>query len=173
MQKSPEVKFFGFASASHPREVEIQHCDHPPSSQAPHPSISLVTLAWVWAGTCIFSWCQHHTRPQMGSIQSKKKKKKFAVPYSMLSLQVKSLYFWPLRDQGSSLQSSAEKFKTGRHQQELLGSEMRNSGVFQYWMICWKAHMFSITFRGEQVWWAGLSHGGINPSPIQPSLANI
>lgn len=68
---------------------------------------------------------------------SRVKKKFFVVSYSML----KSLYFWPLRGQGSSLQSSAEKFKTDRPQQEHLCSEMRNSGVFQYWMICWKAHI--------------------------------
>lgn len=64
-------------------------------------------------------------------------KKNFAVPYSTL----KSVYFWPLRSQGSSLQSSAEKFKTDKHQQEHLLSEMRNSGVFQYWMVFWKAHI--------------------------------
>lgn len=34
MQKSPEVKFFGFASANHSRQVEILRYDLPPPSQA-------------------------------------------------------------------------------------------------------------------------------------------
>lgn len=54
MQKSPEAKFFGFASASHPRQVEILRYNLPPSSQAPHPSISLVTLAWAVSGNLHF-----------------------------------------------------------------------------------------------------------------------
>lgn len=59
MQKSPEVKFFGLASASRPRVVEILDYDLSPSSQAPHPSISLVTLAWAVSRNLHFQLAPH------------------------------------------------------------------------------------------------------------------
>lgn len=88
----------------------------------------------------------------------------FAVPYSML----KSLYLWPLTSQGSSLQSSSEKFKTDRPRAFRLWNE-------KIWDISVLNNLLKSPYSSALPSEDSRSHRLVlaTPSPIEQSLANI